>query len=105
MIKYVVIGLITILALSYFGYDLQSIVESPTAQNNLNYTWGGIAFVWNNYLSKPILYFWNNIFINLLWNSFLHNLGRVNSGAPTELEAAGQRLLHIGDQPYRPIAE
>lgn len=105
MIKYIVLGLIIILALSYFGYDLQSIVESPAAQKNLDYTWGGIAYVWNTYLAGPVKYFWNNIFINLLWNSFLHNLGKVNSGAPTELEAAGQRLLDIGNQPYRPIAE
>lgn len=105
MIKYIVLGLIVILALSYFGYDIQSIVESPAAQKNLQYTTGGISYVWNTYLAGPVSYFWNNIFINLLWNSFLHNLGRVNSGAPTELEAAGQRLLHIGDQPYQPLGQ
>ncbi|MDP1625071.1 MAG: hypothetical protein Q8L64_04850 [bacterium] len=105
MIKYIVLGLIIILALSYFGYDLQSIVESPASEKNLGYVWGGISYVWNGYIKGPVAYFWNNIFINLLWNSFLHNLGKINSGAPTELEAAGQRLLHIGDSPYRPIAE
>lgn len=105
MIKYIILGLIAILALSFFGYDIQNIVEAPGTQKNLNYVGGGVVTVWEKYLEYPIKYFWNNIFIGILWNSFMHNLGKVNSGAPTELEAAGQRLWNIGDQPYQPIAE
>ena len=105
MIKYIVLGILGVLVLSYFGFDIKAIIESPVAQNNLSYVTGGVKFVWNEYLSQPVLYFWNNIFLNILWGSFMHNLGKINSGAPTELEAAGQRLLNIGDQPYQPIAE
>jgi len=105
MIKYIILGLIAILVLSFFGYDLQNIVEAPATQKNLHYVGDGVGYVWNEYLSQPISYFWNNIFIGILWNSFLHNLGKVNAGAPTELEAAGKRLWNIGDQPYQPIAE
>lgn len=105
MIKYIVLSIIAILVLSYFGYDLRTIVEAPTTQNNIHYVSGGIGFVWNEYLSQPVSYFWNNIFIGILWNAFIHNLGRVNEGAPTELQAASQRLLHIEDQPYTPIAQ
>lgn len=105
MIKYIVIGLIALLVLSFFGYDLQSIVEAPITQRNLGYVWDGVTFIWDEYLSRPITYFWNNIFIGILWNSFLHNLGQVNSNAPTELEAAAQRFLDIGNQPYRPLGQ
>lgn len=105
MIKYIIIGLIAILVVSFLGYDLQSIVEAPGTQKNLHYVGDGVVSLWDKYLEYPITYFWNNIFIGILWNSFMHNLGKVNSGAPTELEAAAQRLWNIGDQPYQPIAE
>ena len=103
MIKYIVLGLIVIIVLSFFGYDLKAIIEAPLTQNNLHYVGGGVSKVWNDYLSKPVTYLYKNVFIGILWNSFLHNLGRINAGAPTELENAGQRLIHIGDQPYQPI--
>lgn len=97
MIKYIIIALILIIVLSFFGYDLQAIIESPMAQKNLMYAKDGVVYVWDNYLSRPVSYFWNNIFIGLLWNSFLNNLGRINAGAPTELEEMSQRLLNIGN--------
>lgn len=98
MIKYIVIGLILIVVLSFLGYDLQAIIESPLAQKNLTYVKDGAVYVWDEYLKSPINYFWNNIFIGILWNAFLNNLGRINAGAPTELEEMGQRLLDIGNQ-------
>ncbi len=105
MIKYIILAIILILVISFFGYDLQSIIEAPVTQKNLNYSKTGVMYVWDNYLSHPIKYFWNNIFLGLLWNSFLHNLGKINSGAPTELEAIGNRFINIADQPYQPVAE
>ncbi|MFA6095251.1 MAG: hypothetical protein WC767_00170 [Candidatus Paceibacterota bacterium] len=101
MIKYIVLAIILIIVLSFFGYDIQGIVESPLAQKNLGYAKDGVMFVWDNYLSQPITYFWNNIFIGLLWNTFVNNLGRINSGAPTELEELGSRVLNIGNQGAR----
>jgi hypothetical protein len=105
MIKYIALGFVAIIALSFFGYDLRSIIEAPLTQNNLHYVTDGIKYVWTEYLAGPVLYFWNNIFLNILWGSFMHNLGKINASAPTELEAVGQRLLHVGDQPYQPLGE
>ena len=99
MIKYIIIGLIAIIVLSFFGYDLKDIVESPLAQKNLEYSKDGVVHVWDKYLKGPLSYLWNNIFIGVIWNSFMNNLGRLNAGAPSQLEEAGQRLLHIGDRP------
>ncbi len=105
MIKYIILALIAIIVLSFFGYDLKAIVEAPLTQNNLQYVGGGISYVWEGYLKKPIEYFWNNIFIGILWNAFIHNLGRIDAGAPTELESMGSRLLKIGDTPYTPLGQ
>lgn len=105
MIKYIILALVAIIILSFFGYDLKAIIEAPITQNNLHYAGGGVTYVWNNYLKGPIEYFWKNIFVGILWNAFVHNLGRIDSGAPTELQNMGNRLIHIGDQPYSPVGE
>jgi hypothetical protein len=102
MIKYIILGLVIIIVLSFFGYDLKAIIEAPQTQSNLSYTWGGVTTAWN-YVKGPIMYFYNNIFIGILWKAFIHNLGRIDAGAPTEIENAGSRLLNIGNQPYQPI--
>jgi len=104
MIKYIILSLVVIIVLSFFGYDLKAIIEAPLTQNNLHYAGNGVSYVWN-YVKGPLTYFYEKIFIGILWNAFVHNLGRVDAGAPTELEAAGQRLIHIGDQGYQPLGE
>ena len=86
IIKFVLVLIALILILSFFGIDLQSVVESPQSQKNITYIVGLGKIVWDNYLSKPILYFWQNIFIDLLWESFVSNLERIKRGEPTDFE-------------------
>ncbi len=105
MIKYIILALVAIIILSFFGYDLKAIIEAPITQNNLQYASGGVSYVWNEYLKGPIEYVYKNIFIGILWKAFIHNLGRIDAGAPTELENAGKRLMNVGEQPYQPIGE
>jgi len=85
-IKWIIIFIIFIIIISYFGLDLRAIVESPQTQGNLGYVWSLVAGVWNNYLANPVLYFWNNIFIDLLWESFVDNLERIKAGQPNDFE-------------------
>jgi hypothetical protein len=86
LIKLIIIIIIAIIILSYFGFDLQAIVESPESQGNLGYVWGLLASLWNNYLMQPVLYFWNNIFIDLLWETFISNFERIKAGEATDFE-------------------
>ncbi len=80
LVKWVFIIIIAIIILSYLGFDLRAIVESEGTQNNLNYVWGGVVMIWDNYLSDPVLYFWNNIFLNLIWSAFVENMEVIKSG-------------------------
>lgn len=105
MIKYAIIILVAIIVLSFFGYDLKKIVEAPTTQGNLSYVWGGVTYVWENWLEQPIKFAWEKIFIGILWNAFVHNLERIDSGAPTELQNMGSRLLDIENTGSRPLGE
>jgi len=86
LVKWILIVVIAVIILSYFGFDLRSIVEADATQDNLGYVWGGVVMVWNEYLSTPVLYFWHNIFIDLLWDSFVENMERIKVGQPTTIE-------------------
>jgi len=92
LIKWIIIILIAVIILSYFGFDLRAIIESDATQGNLGYLWGLGVTVWNSYLSQPILYFWHNIFIDLLWNSFIDNMERIRDGEPTTIEELAPKL-------------
>ena len=85
-IKFIIIIIIAIIILSYFGFNLRAIVESPTTQGNLGYVWGGVVFVWDTWLVGPVSYLWNDIFINLLWDSFIDNMKKIKAGEPTTIE-------------------
>ena len=93
-IKFIIIIIIAIIILSYFGFDLRSIIESPVTQDNLGYTWGLVIGFWDDYLAGPIYYLWNDIFIDLLWNSFVDNLERIKGGEATTIEEMAPETVH-----------
>ena len=66
MIKWIIIALIAIIVLSFFGYDLKVIIDSPLTQKNLNYTKSGVEYVWDGYLKGPLTYLYKNIFIGMI---------------------------------------
>ncbi|MDQ5922472.1 MAG: hypothetical protein QG644_180 [Patescibacteria group bacterium] len=59
----IILSIILILVLSYFGFDLRSLIESPKVQENFDYVGGVANNVWNKFLKKPTLYIWNNIIV------------------------------------------
>ena len=95
LIGVLILGFVLILALSYYKISIKSVVESPTAKENINYVGGASKNLWNDYLKKPADYFWNKIVVNLLWKSFVNNMERIRDGKPTELEEAAQ-TINIG---------
>ncbi|OGD68987.1 hypothetical protein A2996_01455 [Candidatus Campbellbacteria bacterium RIFCSPLOWO2_01_FULL_34_15] len=85
-LQLVLVIIIGIIILSYFGFNLRGIVEAPQTQENLGYAWGLVTDFWNTYLAGPVLYFWNDIFIDLLWSSFVENMERIKAGDPTTIQ-------------------
>ena len=83
MIKWIIIFIILILVLSYFGVNIQSVVNSPTGQSNVSYVWSGVTYVWNNYLSVPFNYLWRTVGTTL-WNAFTQGIQniKVNQNMP-----------------------
>ena len=82
LVRLIILIVIALLVLSYFNIDIKSTVEKPQTQQNVGYVKGVALNVWNNFLSKPVLYFWNNIFVGLLWSAFQNNIDLIKKGKP-----------------------
>jgi hypothetical protein len=73
----IVLIIIAILLLSYFGFDLKKIFTSEAVKNNFSYVWGIIKNIWSDYLARPWNFIWDNAFkplFSLMWSAFLAGL-------------------------------
>ncbi|MEI6057748.1 MAG: hypothetical protein WCQ60_02135 [bacterium] len=87
----IVVVVIAILILSYYGFSIRSTVESPVTQNNFSYVWGGVVYTWDTYLKAPAAYIWN-IFVNDIWNPSLADIRKINNGQTPSIEYKGPAL-------------
>lgn len=92
-IRALVIIIIAILIISYFGINLRALVTSPTTKDNFSYVATSTVSVWNNYLKVPATYVWNEVFLNLLWKPALDNLKNVKWEAPLMTSSSTPNLL------------
>lgn len=46
MVRFIIVLIILILALSYFGISLRDVAQSPTGQENFSFVWGYIQEGW-----------------------------------------------------------
>lgn len=67
----IILIVVAILILSYFGFSIKDIAESPTSQSNFSYVWGFLSYVWNTFLVTPVSYIWNVIVVGIFWNHLL----------------------------------
>lgn len=86
IIGVLLLGLIIILALSYFGVNVKGIVESPAAQDNLHYVGGIVQNFWNKYLRDPAVFLWKDVWLEIFWKPFLSNMGKIRNSEPTDLQ-------------------
>jgi hypothetical protein len=71
IIKILILGFIIVLILGYFRISLREVVQSPNTKDNLHYVGEMGTKLWNNYLKQPVSYFWNNIWIPIIWQPFM----------------------------------
>lgn len=82
-IKLIIIIVIALLVLSYFGFDLEKAVKDPKTQKNFNFVERTVLAIWQNVLKKPVMYVWH-IFVDLIWQPAINNLFKLkNGGNPT----------------------
>ncbi len=92
-IKLIIIIVIGLIVLGYFGFDIKKIIDSPTVSKNLTYTKDLVVGVYQKYLARPIDYLWNKFFLNLLWSGFIDNLERIKNNKPSDIYKYAPRAL------------
>ena len=78
LVKTIILVVIALLILSYFGFNLRTIVASETFQDNWSFVKNLIVDVWNDYLKAPVIYLWD-IFWRLIWNPAIDLLENAKS--------------------------
>jgi hypothetical protein len=60
-IKTVLIIVVALVVLGFFGYNLRDIVDSPDVRDNLSYLWEIIVKIWNNFIIGPAIWIWDKV--------------------------------------------
>jgi hypothetical protein len=87
MLKLIIFIIIIIAVLSYFNFNIRTFFESDIVRNNFGYVWKWVSYVWNNFLARPAKYLWNDVFVDLIWNSFIENLHRFKEGKGSDFKS------------------
>jgi len=70
-IKLIIILVIMLIVLGYFGFNVEKIIKSPMVSGNLNYVWDLTLDFWNNFLKGPIVFIWDKIIVEMFWNNLI----------------------------------
>jgi hypothetical protein len=73
LIKMIIIIIIAIAIVSWYGFDLKTFFTSPQAMKNYSYVWNIITDVWTNYLATPAGKLWD-IWVQYIWSPFMDML-------------------------------
>lgn len=92
IVRTIIMIVIALLILSYFGFNLRSIANSPTSKSNFGYVKEVIVNIWTKYLKGPVVYLWKEIFLDLIWNPALNNIKGSNSANDGLNQASSTQL-------------
>jgi hypothetical protein len=67
LIKTVIVIVIALIILGYFGFNIGDILNTPTVQANLHAAWEFVVKVWTNYLAGPAMYVWDHFIVGTIW--------------------------------------
>jgi len=70
LIKMIIIIIIAIAILSWYGFDLKTFVMSEPVQRNFGYVWGFVKDIWSDYLAGPAHKLWG-IWVTYAWGPFM----------------------------------
>lgn len=68
LVRFLVVIVIALIILGYFGFNLRDTINSPVVQDNLKFAGELATNIWNNYLKQPMNYLWSDVFVKLIWN-------------------------------------
>lgn len=68
-VQLIVMLVIVLIVLGYFGFNIEKILKSPMVSGNLSYVWNLAVTFWNNFLVGPATFVWDKIIVELIWNN------------------------------------
>ena len=80
LIGIIILIVIGIFALSYFGISLRGIVQSNAGQENIGFVKETSIKVWDGVFKTPAEYLWNDIWVDLMWQPFVDTLKNIKAG-------------------------
>jgi hypothetical protein len=92
IVSWVIIIVVALLILSYYGFSLRNLVNSPTTQDNFGYVATTTVTFWDQYLEQPANYLWNDVFINLIWDPAITSLTQMKNNQPTNIQSSSPTL-------------
>lgn len=92
LIGWVIIIVVALLILSFYGFSLRALVNNPVTQDNFGYVATSTVSFWDKYLKQPADYLWKDIFVNLIWDPAVDNLTRMKNGEPTNIASSSPTL-------------
>ena len=75
LIGLIIVIVIIIAILSWYGFDIKDFFTSPQAQKNFGYVWNFVSGVWSTYLAAPAGKLWD-IGLQYIWGPFMDMLKR-----------------------------
>ena len=90
-VRLIIIIVIALLIISFFGYSLRNLAESPTTKDNFSFVWDTVSYVWNTFLKGPAVFIWN-LFLNYIWEPAIHNLQNMKDNQPSDIQSASPRF-------------
>ena len=91
--------ILLLVVLGLLGVSVQhDVVEHEGVQENVSYVSTGVVGFWNTYLSQPAQWLWQELIVNILWETFARNMERLRDGeTPTDFTNS-----HLDDWPSIP---
>lgn len=77
LIKTIILIIIAIAILSWYGVDIKDFFTSPQMQANIGYVWDFIKGIWSDYLTAPAMKLWG-IWLEYIWGPFMDMLQTKN---------------------------
>ena len=85
MVRLVLLIIVALAVLSYFGVSVRGVVESDMFRENFAYAWNWTEYLWENHLAGPARYLWYDVFLKVVWSAFLENMERIKAGKDTQI--------------------
>jgi amino acid permease len=80
-LKTVIVIIIVLVVFGLLGISVRDdIVENEQVGENVSYVWQITVAVYDNYIKEPLTWFWEEVFVDLIWGAFVGTMNALKDG-------------------------